>query len=276
MIVLIILLLIFILLLLLYIKYKNKQTCNVLYIISGGGKLKLVFIGTIPCNNVPENASWKLFKTPKYNSHYNKYGIREFKTKGVGFTFPFIDFYLNNLLKEQADVYFLLYKPWADRFKIIDKYKKNILYTDLSDYGKHITDDIKSKISNADLIYIDIRTLEFLLPTSETHKYMIHDDVLNESVYSKSYEREFITFFGEYLSTTGYVMSDECSGLIPYRKLGEPKLERPHTDYFNKPLHINTNGHPERISKYPEWLNNAFVISRLCYPNVYSFVDIFE
>lgn len=163
-----------------------------------GSKIKILFIGSIPCKKIPKDASWKLYKKgkyEKYNKHYNKYGIREKQTIGVGFTFPFIDTYLKKF-GSNTDPYFVLYKPWADKFKIIPEYKSKIIYTDLSEFGKNVKDEDRIKMNGANLIYIDMRTLEFLLPENETHKFMTKDPVLKESVYTKSYETKFIKFFG--------------------------------------------------------------------------------
>ena len=248
-----------------------------------GSKIKILFIGSIPCKTIPKNASWKLYKKgqyEKYNKHYNKYGIREKQTIGVGFTFPFINIYLKKF-ELNTDPYFVLYKPWADRFKIIPEYKSKIIYTDLSEFGKNIKDEDRIKMNGANLIHIDMRTLEFLLPENEAHKFMTKDPVLKESVYTKSYETKFIKFFGQFLSNDGYIICDECSGLVPYRK-PDDKPFKSHPikinddmcctclDYFDNPIEITDKGEPKRFPAYPKYVNDAFLISRLIYPHVYK------
>ena len=185
-------------------------------------KIKVLFIGTIPCDMPPpKDSSWWIYEQgdyEKYNKHHNEYGIREKRTIGVGFTFPFARLFIEKWYPK-TDAWFVLSKEWASKFKIHDAYKNKIINADLSDYGKNLTDEQRKQLKDFDIVYIDMRTVEFLLPEKEIRKYMVKDPVLNETVYTKSYEDKLIPLFSKFVKLYGYIISDECSGLIPYRKL---------------------------------------------------------
>lgn len=254
---------------------------------SGGGaqpKTKIIFIGVIPCEEkqIPKDASWYIYNNGdyvKYNNHYNAYGIREKRTLNGEFTFPFVKLYIEKL-HPKTEAYFVIDKSLLRTHKIHHGYKSRVIYVDLSDFGRNMAVEHRKLFKDVDAIYINMRTLEHLLPEHEKNKHIIRDPVLKENIHTKSYEKEFVTMFGNLIGINRYVISDECSGLIPYRKLNQKRTNYSikidndvvmmSVDFYEKPVDIVANGIPRRSYTFPKYINDLLIVSRLCYPRVYQ------
>ena len=242
-------------------------------------KTKSLFFGVVPCKEIYKDASWFVYEKGDYDAYnkiHNKYGIRETNTYDYGSVFKFIEHYVKKL-NVKTDYHIVLQKGFVPEVEIDKSYKNKIVYLDMKKYGENLTSDDFKKYGDCDFIYLAPRFIETILD----EKPSVKDKVMKENVYKKSMELPIIKFFVRFLRDKGYMLIDDCSGAIPFRKLGEKDPNPYKYDLDDKDLHAMNKipeepvmldlkkGIPKRDYRYDKYFNDFLLVSRLCYPTVW-------